>query len=412
MTDSAQTPLPDAIITLIRLPQQNILRYTVSQKDGSFRLIPAITDTAGLVLRVHLFGYRSQTIPLQPGRTRYDFALAPDATALPEAVVRSNRPHLSSNGDTTTYTAADFAHAQDRSIGDVLKRMPGIDVDNTGKIYYNGKAVSAFYIDGDNLLDDRYNIGTTSIPHNIVDKVQVIENNQPIKVRAGGASGNETALNITLKSAAQRPIDQLALAAGPPNYFDITFSNILFQHQYKALNQFKANNTGIDYQNDLTDYNQDAANARTGDPLPDPLLTLTGLSYPPIEARRYLFNNGGILNTNNLFHLKNDWQLKLKASWLYDRQQQNFANSTSILLNNSSIGYTDNSQNSVRPEKINAELSLTANKNNLYFSDKLRQQTISDQEQGELLNNSIASTQHLTAPANPISPTNSTSSAS
>ncbi len=395
VTDSAHAPLPDVIVTLIRLPQLNIVHYSITQKDGSYRLTAAGDDTASLLLRVQLFGYGVQTIPFQPGRTRYDFTLFPEASTLPEAVVQSSRPRIRSNGDTSTYTAADFAHAQDRTIGDVLRRMPGIDVDNTGKIYYNGKAVSAFYIDGDNLLDDRYNIGTTSIPHIIVDKVQVIENNEPIKVKAGHTAGNETVINITLKSQAQHPINQLSLAAGPPDYYDITLNNLLFRSRYKALNQFKANNTGVGYENDLTDYNRDAANARTGDPLPEPFVSLTGLSRPPIESRRYLFNNSGILNTNNLFHLQNDWQLKLKASWLYDRQQQHISNSTSILLNNSSISYSDNSQTTVRPEKINAELSLTANKNKLYFSDKVRGQTDRDQEQGTLLSNSLASTQHL-----------------
>jgi hypothetical protein len=68
------------------------------------------------------------------------------------------------HGDTTDYKVSDFSSPQDRVIGDVIKKLPGIDVAKDGKISYNGKSISGVYIGGDNLLDDKYNIATNSYP--------------------------------------------------------------------------------------------------------------------------------------------------------------------------------------------------------------------------------------------------------
>jgi hypothetical protein len=63
-----------------------------------------------------------------------------------------------------------------------------------GKISYNGKAISNLYIGGDNLLDDKYNIATSSIPNGVVDKVQVMENHQPIKMLKDKVVSEDVAL--------------------------------------------------------------------------------------------------------------------------------------------------------------------------------------------------------------------------
>ncbi|HUZ60525.1 MAG TPA: hypothetical protein VMU83_17270 [Hanamia sp.] len=87
----------------------------------------------------------------------------------------------------------------DRVIGDVIKKLPGIEVSDNGLIKYNGKPINNFYIEGGNLLDDKYNIASNTIPADVVDKIQVIENNQNIKMLNGIVPTDRAAINITLK---------------------------------------------------------------------------------------------------------------------------------------------------------------------------------------------------------------------
>src|SRR5690606_30687990 len=133
----------------------------------------------------------------------YHFILKDESKDLEPVVIKGDPHRLNLNGDTLSYNAAAYANPNDRVIEDVIKRLPGIEVNEKGKIEYNGKAITNFYIDGDNLLDDKYAIGTKNIPNNIVDKIQVFQNHQPIKVLAEVSLTDQVDMNITLKDDAK-----------------------------------------------------------------------------------------------------------------------------------------------------------------------------------------------------------------
>lgn len=89
---------------------------------------------------------------------RQDFVLTGKGIQLKEVSVRA--PKISQRNDTLSYLVSAFADQSDRSIGDVLKKMPGIEVDESGNISYNGKAISHFYVEGMDLLQGRYGLGS------------------------------------------------------------------------------------------------------------------------------------------------------------------------------------------------------------------------------------------------------------
>jgi len=179
-----------------------IIAYTRSDEKGAYQLKTPAMLTAGFSLEVSSLGYKREVLPLADRNKSYDFVLNESAIDLPTVVV-NNRPRLKIDGDTLNYKLSDFSNKQDRVLGDVLKKMPGIEVATDGKISYNGKNISNFYIDGDNLLDDKYNIATKSIPKEAVDKVQVIQNDQPIKMLRNKMNSDDVALNITIKDEAK-----------------------------------------------------------------------------------------------------------------------------------------------------------------------------------------------------------------
>jgi hypothetical protein len=92
-----------------------------------------------------------------------------------------------------------FSKEQDRSIGDVLKRMPGIEVLPDGKILYQGKAINKYYIEGLDLLEGKYNLANDNLPYQEVSQVQILENHQPIKTLDSLQFSDRSALNIKLK---------------------------------------------------------------------------------------------------------------------------------------------------------------------------------------------------------------------
>ena len=69
------------------------------------------------------------------------------------------------------------ARNEDRTIEDVLARMPGMHVAESGKISFNGKEITALYVDGSNLLDEKYEFGSKTIPNRIIENIEVLQRN-------------------------------------------------------------------------------------------------------------------------------------------------------------------------------------------------------------------------------------------
>lgn len=123
-------------------------------------------------------------------------------TVLPSVLIKQ-KPIIE-NEDTTKYLVRNFTDRQDRAIGDVLAKLPGIEIDEaTGAIQFNGKLISHYYIDGLDLLEGRYNIANKNIRADMVDEIQILANHQDIKLFDSLKTSLEPALNIKLKKSAK-----------------------------------------------------------------------------------------------------------------------------------------------------------------------------------------------------------------
>lgn len=369
--NSTGTAVSFATVSILAPNNGVILYYSSSDKNGNYSIIlpDNQTDIKTLTLQITCLGYQKETRLLQKDTSTYHFILKEESKDLEPVVIKGERIRLNLKGDTLSYNAASFANPNDRVIEDVIKRLPGIEVDEKGKIEYNGKAITNFYIDGDNLLDDKYAIGTKNIPNNIVDKVQVFLNHQPIKVLAEVSVTDQIDMNITLKEDAKiKLINHAELAAGLPENYNGALTSMLFR-KYKALNYFKANNTGIDLNDEVTSFNlQDLLN-RLDIQKPGNLLSLGTISQPPLPKYRYLFNNTGMINTNNLLNIKKDVQIKSNIYYLYDHQQQDYQSETTIFLPNDTIHYNERQSNNAYPNQLHAQLNLNINKTTYYLNN-------------------------------------------
>jgi len=347
----------------------NIINFTRTNKDGLFSLQIKSDQINGYKIEASSIGFKKQTISLTNVSNSQDLILQASATNL-ETVTVKNRPSLISKGDTLNYRTSDFADKQDRTIGEVLKKMPGIEVEENGKVSYNGKAISSLYIDGDNLLDDKYNIGTKSIPHGAVDKVQVIQNDQPIKMMRKNNMSEDVALNLVIKDDAKLKIlGDATVGAGTPNRFDENLTAMLFKKKLKFINNIKGNNIGIDPGIDLTSHNFSDYQKRIDNYKPFSLLSTGAAGVPSLPQNRYLFNKAGVLNLNNLYKLNQDLQLRANISYLYDQRRQQYNKLSETYLADQTIRYTEFQNNKINPQKLRAQLNLNKNAENDYFNN-------------------------------------------
>jgi len=366
VTDTTGMPIAGASISLVKKTKGLVVSYSITDNKGGYHLRSndvSIGDT--LIVQAFMLGFGRRTVAVTRPEQSADFELHPTTFSLPEVRVQNKRIFLKLEGDTISYSVSDFVSPQDRVLGDIIKKLPGVEMDENGKITYNGKDINRFYIDGENLLDGRYNIATKTIPSDMVDKVQVLENHQPIKSLKNIVPSNDPAMNIVLKDKAHlKPIGQGDLLLGLPDLYNGNINVMLFRKKLQFINYYKFNNTGADLGYDVISHFGGGQ-----DNIPSPLMSI-GAGNPPLSKARYLFNNSGIINLNNLVKLENNLQLRINASYLYDHVYQNSSSSVSYFVPGDTVIHYDEKQY-VRTvaNTFRTQFTLTANETKYYLND-------------------------------------------
>jgi len=371
--DSTGSAVPYASVNLKSSVNNSIIAYTVTDNKGAYLLrVPASTTTNSLTVEVHSIGFKSQVKAVAGLNAPIDFTLSRSVNELQTVNIKSSRPILRTHGDTLSYNVSDFANPQDRTIGEVIKRLPGITVASDGTIRYNNKPISALYIGGDNLLDDKYSVATNSIPQVAVNQVQVIQNDQPIKVLQNKVLSDDVALNLQIKKGAKLHLmGQESIGAGLPANYDVDLNAMMFKDSYKAINYLAGNNTGYDVQQDLVSHNLTEYNQLIDNALPATVLSLGAVNTPALAENRYFFDQAGVLNANNLINLKNNVQLRVNAYYVHDTQRQDYSQQTTVFLPGDTVKYNETQHNRSIPDILHTQFTLNINRDKYYLNDAL-----------------------------------------
>ena len=241
---------------IIKGADNKIKKFASTKADGSFAMyVPSVSDCR---LEVTMMGYAKQTIPLDSVTLPITVYLEPGTTELKEVVVKADR--IREQGDTISYHVGSFAQQQDRSIGDVLRRMPGIDVAQNGKIQYQGEDINKFYIEGSDLLGGKYGIATNGINHEDVGAIEVMENHQPMQVLSGISFSDKAAINLKLKNKAKATWTFHGDAGGGWSWqpdgaiWDGELFAMAVMPSFQNITTFRTNNTGEDLSSSSTDF--------------------------------------------------------------------------------------------------------------------------------------------------------------
>ena len=234
--------LPNANVMLYS-NMNKLLKFTTTGKTGTFQM--ALPDSlVGIsYLKVSFIGYGTLQKKID-GSNDWKLALTPKATKIKEVIVKA--PKIKAQGDTLVYDVRQFSKEGDRSIGDVLRRMPGIQTNESGQISYNGKPINRFYIENSDLLEGRYGIATNNISNAEVGSVEILQNHQPVKALEGIAFSEQAAINLRLKEGAKHKwIGTLKAYAGMSSDEGLwngqgTFMR--FTRKSQSLNTLKSNN--------------------------------------------------------------------------------------------------------------------------------------------------------------------------
>ncbi|MGM9723179.1 MAG: carboxypeptidase regulatory-like domain-containing protein [Prevotella sp.] len=360
-------PLTGASV-IVKGADGKIKKFTTSKGDGGFAM--SLPSVAGCRLEVSMMGFAKKTIPLDSVSFPLTVYLEPGITLLKEVTVKADR--IREQGDTITYNVGSFAQQQDRSIGDVLRRMPGINVEQSGKIQYQGEDINKFYIEGSDLFGGKYGIATNGISHEDVGAVEVMENHQPMQVLSGISFSDKAAINLRLKNKAKATWSFHGDAGGGYSWqpegavWDGELFAMAVMPGFQNITTFRTNNTGEDISSSNTDFFADRRGTRLSQYVN---IGLPGV--PSLDSKRTLFNRSFLVSTNNLWKLKNG-EFKANIDYSFNRVTANAANITTYFLDDGNRVITENRDGTEHTHSLSGKFIYELNQRTAFINNTLQ----------------------------------------
>lgn len=340
--DEQEDPVSEVLVMLVKKGSEEIITYTTSSSRGQYSIQYSGKEDS-LYFKIARFDYQTQRVSVPNRSQQLDFRIKSEITVLREITVRPR--NVWRNRDTVSYSVLSFAEQNDRTIADVLKKMPGIDIQASGVIFYNGQAINKFYVEGLDLMGGKYSVVSENLEHKSVQTIQVLENHEPVKALEEVSISDRAAINLVLKDEVKAKwLASVKLGAGlAPFLWDDELTLMRFARKNQDAIVYKTNNVGNNVAGMLTSH------YGAGGPQRSDLLSVP-FSSPGVAEKRYLFNNTHLITANRLWKMNEQYQLRLNFDYLHDRQTRNNASH--------SVYFLDGEQEVVTDEQSHAELNI------------------------------------------------------
>ena len=200
--EKTSLPLESATIYLKNVSDAAVLDYTISDKNGNFvlKMKKSENPVVFIVSYIGYTDYSEQLANLKQDKNFKFVKLSENVSTLDEVVVKSEAPPIRIKKDTLEFNASSFKVRPDANVEALLKQLPGVEIDEDGKITVNGKTVNNILVNGKPFFGKDGKIATQNLPADIIDKVQVTDTKTKEEELSGqDATSNEKTINLTIQ---------------------------------------------------------------------------------------------------------------------------------------------------------------------------------------------------------------------
>lgn len=342
VSKSTGKPLEFAAVRLLK-PDSTLITGVTTDSTGIFVL--KNVNPGKYILNVSSIGYKTVNQNLQlfsKDLNLPNIQMDEDSKLLKEVKVLGTAIQIVTKGDTLEYNAQAFKTNENAVVEDLLKKMPGVQVDASGNITVNGQQVTKILVNGKKFFNDDVQMATKNIPSNLVDKVQVLDQKSDMAKLTGFEDENtERVINLTIRKDKKQGIfGNIQAAAGGDvdknfRYDSNAFLNIMNGDTQSSITA-SGNNTNTSRsgrgrggfggtQSGITETQNFGYNLNTPT---SPKLTLGGDvsfnhsdNYQSAETNRDNYLQGTTYNTNSTSQNDRnnyDTRLRLEAEWKPD----------------------------------------------------------------------------------------------
>lgn len=201
--DSLNMPLIAATTVIVNPLDSSLVTFGITDGQGNFQLRNVPPGEHSLQITYIGYGTFQQKIKAEGSSKRIDLGnilLSPDNNLLQEIVVKARHVPIVIKKDTIEYNADAFKTRKSDAVEDLLKKLPGVEVERDGNIKVQGEDVEKVLVDGKEFFGDDPKIATQNLPAEIVDKVQVFDKQSEESEFSGVDDGNKSkTIDLKLK---------------------------------------------------------------------------------------------------------------------------------------------------------------------------------------------------------------------
>lgn len=399
VTTSDNTPINAQI--LLKEPNASVIKEFVLVTKGAFTYkLKKSYSTNSLFLTVKATGYTAYTEEikgLKPLDTlTFKFVLFKEKIEYLDEVVVEKKKAFTIKEHTVTYNVDSYADGTERKVEDLLKKLPGIEVDSgTGNISYRGKSIETVTIEGDNLFDYNYTIGTKNINIDLIEEIEAIENYSENKLLKGIENSQKVALNLKLKKNKSDISGSVDIGLGgftksKKSQLDVLTNLLAINKIHKSFavgtyNSIGENSSPFNYSgNQITQEQLKDENYHTQNIIPE--YNINQVTNNNLSNQ----NSQLFTNFNSIYKLNDKLKAKVNLYYLSDKINSNQFSESSIITGDEQFAIFDDNYINKKPLHYRGDLELKYNTSktslleyNVSFRDETidtEYRTISNQE--------------------------------
>lgn len=368
ITDDDGVAIPSASVTIEEPGKDAILAYGITNSKGEYK-VTFTSQEPNVDLKVKAFNQRPLTKQISNSDQTLNFKMQSEATEIKEVQLKTKM--ITARGDTISYDLKAFNSKNDRTLADVMKKIPGIEVNTDGTILYQGNAINKFYVNGKDLMEGGYGTINNSLPKDAVQKVEVLENHQPVKILQDKVPSDQAAINIKLKnSVTMTGRGEVGSGFGDPWLWNVKLTPMFFGQKSQWVVNYKTNNMGEQVENEGNILAFGSAwEGKRSNTSQNTWLRVENAETPDLPVKRYLLNSVHYLSANYLTNIdkKKEWELKANANYTNNAVERE-SNSISRDIQQG-IQFNTRFLNNFYTDKLKGELIFTKNAKKGFFKN-------------------------------------------
>lgn len=366
--------VPYANVYITKLRQKaKVLASTQCNSKGEYQINLQNFQTDSVELHVTGINIEPFVLKCKNISQRIDIIVAERVQQMKDVVIKA--PRITTQGDTINYRVSAFQQQNDLSIGQVLKRLPGITVSDIGQISYKGVPIKNFYIEGLDLMKGKYGIATNNIDPNSISAVQIMENHQDIKALKDLKPEERASINLKLKNGVKgifNLIATLGVGYDDKRLWDNELIATYFKRNSQLLATYKGNNTGNDLENELRSFDDDGIRYKTST-----LSEIETASTPNIGKRHYFFNQSHAGTVNYVSRIGSENELGFNFSLLNDRDERSTDYKSVTYLPDGTSNLVKQKTNSLTHQTVGyGTFTYMLNSKSRYLKDQIKAEFI------------------------------------